>query len=570
MSSSSAKGGVEWRGKHDAGPPRSEPEAKQERPAAEDEKILYGSKVSSASLESRASAKSKAPNTYRRPPIVYLAKMRGGINFLCDTIRALGWSQGGMRDCSQCDFYMVGPQIGLKLASDDDFRALREDQACSRFPKMDWVTLKAPTTLLLSILSDYQNPVTAAPLTPGRFRGEARDTTNPKVFYPLTFVLPRQMDELCNALYPTGQEEHLKNAEPCCYIVKPSKGSQGNGIQLCFGAKIVYKCAETMCQAGPCVAQRYLSNPYTLNGMKWDARIYCVVTSVGPLEAWMYMDGLARFCTLPYEDPNEENAGTDFMHLTNYSLNCKSQTFDPEMSKRSLSDVLDELEEDGVIAKEKFWTQANDLVAAVLVAFHPVLLSKYRQVFSNPKERCRCFHILGCDVLLTSDFKLHLLEVNCNPSLNLMRAGSRVIKSAVDVKVKTGLLQGALRLVDRGRNEGNNLTRADTENMRYRRVNVSVRGSKALEAAASYFNSHRNHYSRRNDGEATISCDFLQEKLQRVPAMLPCQDEYRQLLMKYPSSLSLVDFLDLVTKLGKMMPMSNDNEANVLHLLNAL
>jgi Tubulin-tyrosine ligase family len=41
----------------------------------------------------------------------------------------------------------------------------------------------------------------------------------------------------------------------------------------------------------------------------------------------MSRDGLARFCTMPYEPPTSRNIHSAFMHLTNYSLNKKSRNY---------------------------------------------------------------------------------------------------------------------------------------------------------------------------------------------------------------------------------------------------
>ena len=74
----------------------------------------------------------------RNSPIVYLARMRGGLNLLCECIRILQWRQGGRKTCAQSNFYCVGPQIATKLDQDDDFRNLNRNQSCNRVPGMHW------------------------------------------------------------------------------------------------------------------------------------------------------------------------------------------------------------------------------------------------------------------------------------------------------------------------------------------------------------------------------------------------------------------------------------------------
>jgi len=68
------------------------------------------------------------------------------------------------------------------------------------------------------------------------------------------------------------------------------------------------------------VMQRYLKNPLLLNGYKFDLRIYVLVTSVNPLEAFIYKEGFGRFSTQPYTlDPTDK--ANNYIHLTNVSIN---------------------------------------------------------------------------------------------------------------------------------------------------------------------------------------------------------------------------------------------------------
>jgi hypothetical protein len=72
---------------------------------------------------------------------------------------------------------------------------------------------------------------------------------------------------------------------------------------------------------------QYIDRPYLLNGLKWDLRVYVLVTSFYPLICYIYADGLARFAVNEYSKENESNYADVNTHLTNYSLNKQSSRF---------------------------------------------------------------------------------------------------------------------------------------------------------------------------------------------------------------------------------------------------
>jgi tubulin polyglutamylase TTLL4 len=74
------------------------------------------------------------------------------------------------------------------------------------------------------------------------------------------------------------------------------------------------------------LASKYIMNPHLINGLKYDLRVYVLVTSFNPLKVYMYNDGLVRFATEKYNnDPSQLTK--KFIHLTNFSVNKKSAKF---------------------------------------------------------------------------------------------------------------------------------------------------------------------------------------------------------------------------------------------------
>ena len=87
--------------------------------------------------------------------------------------------------------------------------------------------------------------------------------------------------------------------------------------------------------------------------MKFDLRIYVLVTGLNPLRAFIYKEGLARFATEKYHSPMGSNLNNLCMHLTNYAINKEADGFIQNESenkadvghKRSLTSILNHIDD---------------------------------------------------------------------------------------------------------------------------------------------------------------------------------------------------------------------------------
>lgn len=139
-------------------------------------------------------------------------------------------------------------------------------------------------------------------------------------FIPNSFLLPKDS----NLLIKDFEQNRRK-----IYICKPAASSMGRGI---FLSKDPYQIIEKAKSFKKVVVSDYISNPLLLNSLKFDLRIYAVVTSVNPMKIYIYEEGLTRFATEPYKI-NKENFNI-FTHLTNFSVNKKNKKFFADNNNR--------------------------------------------------------------------------------------------------------------------------------------------------------------------------------------------------------------------------------------------
>lgn len=205
-------------------------------------------------------------------------------------------------------------------------------------------------------------------------------------FHPQQWYLPQQFPEFISA-----SRKLSSNGRKSVFIVKPDEGCQGEGIYLISDPK------DFVFNHRSYVVQEYLSSPLLLDELKFDLRVYVVVTSLDPLKIYLSREGLARFCTVPYEPPTSKNLCKTYMHLTNYSLNKKSENYrhtesSEDGSKRTMSCVFGYLRELGYDV-EQLWFEIEQLVVKTMIAIVPDLKVYYRSEVPLGQTGPSCFQV---------------------------------------------------------------------------------------------------------------------------------------------------------------------------------
>lgn len=253
-------------------------------------------------------------------------------------------------------------------------------------------------------------------------------------FVPKTWILPSDYSQLVN--YSKDLKSRKKSKT---FIVKPSNGAQGHGIQL-------FKNAEKIPASEHFIVQEYVEKPYLLDGYKFDLRIYVLITSCDPLRVFLFNDGLVRMSTEKYQNPSEANISHMFMHLTNYSVNKHNEYYEKgesvdSGSKRSIAFLNEYLRnKDRDVAL--LWKNISDMITKTLLVSLPHLVHAYRMCrpCAPSGSDSVCFEVLGFDVLLDRNLKPWLLEINRSPSFGT--------DEKIDWDIKSTLIENTIKLLN--------------------------------------------------------------------------------------------------------------------------
>eukprot|EP00817_Percolomonadidae_sp_ATCC50343_P006712 CAMPEP_0117428350 /NCGR_PEP_ID=MMETSP0758-20121206/8085_1 /TAXON_ID=63605 /ORGANISM="Percolomonas cosmopolitus, Strain AE-1 (ATCC 50343)" /LENGTH=589 /DNA_ID=CAMNT_0005214673 /DNA_START=189 /DNA_END=1954 /DNA_ORIENTATION=+ len=258
-------------------------------------------------------------------------------------------------------------------------------------------------------------------------------------FVPETYLFPDDLNSILDS--------PKKRFTGKTYIIKPSQGSQGNGIFLTQNLKKTVLRMENKFRTSHYVIQEYLPKPYLVDGYKFDLRIYILIVSLSPLKIYIFKDGLVRMCTQKYEAPTAANLDASYMHLSNYSLNKQNDKFEDtdsmdKGSKRNFAFLNDHLRKDGK-DPALMWNDIQDLIVKTIIAISPIIQAQYRSIFHhgrrNVSSTSQCFQVLGFDVFLDHTLKPWVIEGNHHPSFNL--------DSAVDASIKRPCVVRAMKVV---------------------------------------------------------------------------------------------------------------------------
>jgi tubulin polyglutamylase TTLL6/13 len=304
-------------------------------------------------------------------------------------------------------------------------------------------------------------------------------------FFPRTWLLPSEYNDL---------KKDMKLGKH--YIVKPEASCQGKGI-------FIINSIEQINKDDHYVVQSYLTNPYLIDSLKFDLRIYALVYGVDPLRIFIYDQGLARFATEKYLEPNSTNFRNMYMHLTNYAINKNSSKFefneDSDQAytghKRCLEAIWKYIDGNGGDSRATKQRIA-DIIIKTVCTIEPILNQIYKSCQIHEYDNSCCFEVLGFDIILDSGLNPILLEVNHSPSFST--------DTPFDYKVKKDLISDTFKILNMSGSDKNRfmkIQKSQTQHMLFGKSTKEMYAKRQIDLQhrvqrrINYENKHLGGYS---------------------------------------------------------------------------
>ena len=206
------------------------------------------------------------------------------------------------------------------------------------------------------------------------------------------------------------------------WLIKPKTGSLGEGI---YFFENFTKIPDVY------LISKYINNPHLINKLKYDFRIYVLITGLSPLKMYLYKEGMVRFSTEEYT-LDKNHLSELYRHLTNVNINKKNikdykkaiNADTQEGSKWSLK-VYENYCKSHNIDYNHIRNQMGDIAIKSILSVLDQFLNRINE---NGTQDRNHFKLLGFDFLVDENMKVHLIEINGRPSLLMGDINDRKLK----------------------------------------------------------------------------------------------------------------------------------------------
>ena len=230
-------------------------------------------------------------------------------------------------------------------------------------------------------------------------------------YIPETYLFPDDKYQILEKF-----KDYQYNPEDV-WLFKPARSSFAHGIKIINN----YTDIKNANQKSYLIS-RYIMNPLLINGKKFDFRAYVLVTGMNPLKIYFYKDGYLKISVKNFT-LSKESINDGCIHITTSDTNL--ECFKGKEYKYD-TDIYDE--------KSHFWSylhferycnkrginytnimeQMKDIFIKTFISLNVNFLELIEKRKINDRN---LFQLYGLDLMVDENNKVHLLELNRNPSM---------------------------------------------------------------------------------------------------------------------------------------------------------
>jgi len=192
--------------------------------------------------------------------------------------------------------------------------------------------------------------------------------------------------------------------------------------------------------------QEYISNPFLVDGHKFDIGIYTTLTSVDPLRIYVHhSDALLRFCPEKYYPFDQTNKDKYVVH-DDYLPSWKIPSFSKYMQTNgfSFTDTLNTYIRSIGKNPDKIWEDMYSTISEVYEKHEELFI----KAISHYPHKDAFFEMVRFDFVLDEDLNVYLMEANMSPNLSSSHfpANRLLYEQVVHSLLKlVGVVQGSVR-----------------------------------------------------------------------------------------------------------------------------
>ncbi|XP_075211846.1 tubulin monoglycylase TTLL3-like [Lycorma delicatula] len=231
------------------------------------------------------------------------------------------------------------------------------------------------------------------------------------------------------------------------WLLKQSNLNCGKGVQILNTLEEIIEAVGEV-RSPRYVIQKYIERPLLIYDTKFDIRQWILLTSVNPIQIWMYNECYLRFSSQVFSLSDTSES----VHLCNNVIQrrYKNAKRHPNLPVENMWDS---------ITFQKYLVDIGEPDKWETVIFPGMKQCVIATVMSAQEdmiERVNSFELYGVDFMLTEDFKPWLIEVNSSPAMGpttsvtsrlCSQCLSDVIKVVVDRRANPNADTGQFTLI---------------------------------------------------------------------------------------------------------------------------